>query len=569
MKRKLLYALVLVFALSIGYLLSWLQKDSGGEVTANVTATKSQTNQRSRRRTEVVEGLTQLQRNEGGEQAWLRWVAELENAEQEDLPRFLDSLPERGGVALDLLAERWLELGPEKAWQYFVGRFQRGEVESGISGREMSLVRVLIRRWADIDLDGVVAAIEQVDQFPYLEDVHRDLAPRLARVDPERGLRYALRVGMNRSGYYFFLNGKPLQRLIDKDPRVAAELIFEWDEQWTQKARRQLIKRWGQNNPEDAIQLGLERGDAIGKTFADEAFVAWAQQDYEEASAWVAEEASEEEASLFIAPLVDVWAKEEPVAALQWAQEQLAGSELQTTVTRLVLGAVEREDVDAGELLRQVQSPESHSEAALALAEKLWGSGSPTLDGKTELERLAWFDHVTDRDTLNQVIYSLSQAESEEGQQWLSEFVRSEKMAMLDEHRAESLIVQLQDEKDFGKSFELLEFVDEACRDRCTANLFDRWFASEPEAAAQWLEEEPVTPVQHSMIAGTITDRFFSSLDEGDLEGIRQQKEKFPESAMQLVREGLLQNAEMARLEGYPEAEIEQHIGKVLQVLEE
>ncbi|MBK1833306.1 hypothetical protein [Roseibacillus ishigakijimensis] len=519
-----------------------------------------------------MRGLTNWQRREGGEEAWLRWVAELENATVEEMPRFLEALPKRSGVAMDLIVERWLDLGPEHAWQHYQERFARGVMNSGYSSREVSLMRALVRRWAEEDLEGVLAAMEEGKALPYLQEFHRELAPRLAKVDPERGLRYALKNGMHRSGYSFFLSGEPLQRLIDGDPRVAAELIFEWDESRTRDARKQLIERWGLQNPQKAIRLGLDRDDGMGELFADEAFVAWAEEDYAAASAWVEGEASVQEASLFIAPLVDVWSREDPFAALQWAEEQLPGSELTATVKRLILGAIDREGVDAGELLRRVRSPDGQQEAAVALAEALWGSGSSgetSNGGETDRERLAWFDHITDEETINQLLLSFTRVKTEEGRQWLQEFARSERMALLERHRATLLIQQLQDPNNVGESFKLVEFVDERWREQCRADLFERWYVHDPDSSASWLEENPGTPQLRALLSQSMVERFFSSIGEQDWQTMRQFKANTPAPVVRLVREGLLQNVARARLEGHSNEEIERHLGKILQVLDE
>lgn len=561
-----------LLALACGYCWNLAGSQERGDETAeNVAATKSDSGGKSRQRDAVIQGLTRLQRSEGGEDNWLRWVAELENAKRADLPRFLEHLPERSGLAMDLLAERWFDLGPEEAFDYFAKRFQDGEMAVGYSSKESQLSLDLVRLWAKRDLEGVVAAVEGVEAFPYLEEVHRTLAPLLCKSDPERGLRYALEHGMHRGGYYFFLGNKEVRKLIDRNPKVAGELMFEWGESRTKKARKELVKRWGVNHPMEAIRFGLERGDSIGGTFAHEVFVAWAQKDYEEASVWVAEEASDEEAELFIVPLVDVWSQEEPVAALQWAEEQLTGAAQEGAVTRLVAGAIDRKDVDAGELLQMVESPELYQQAAEALAKQLREVSDRSSDENRVklLEKLAWFDQVTDAQTLNGVIGDLMSVAKQADSEWVVDFARSERMSALDQNQAVMLLWELADNKHFEKGLEMVEFVAEEHRDECLTDMVERWFSRDPERSSAWLEEKGVTPIQRSMLSEKMLQTFFSGVAEGDLKAIREKAETYPEPMKALVREGVRKHQMIAETRGYQEEASTRMIKDVLEVLSE
>lgn len=566
------FLLLGLLALAVGYFWSLVGSESRiGASGKRVAATKSESGKKSGQRSSVIQGLTRLQRSEGGGENWLRWVAELENAEQADMLRFLEHLPERSGLALDLLVERWMELGPEEAFEYLAKRFEDGEMEMEYNGNEMQLSRKLVRLWAERDVEEALAAVEGVEAFPHLERIYRDLMVRLCKVDPERGLRFALKQGLNRGGYAFSLGGKELRQLIDKDPKMAGELIFKWSERTTEEARSELVKRWGENNPMEAIRFGLERGDSIGGTFADEVFVAWAQKDYEGASAWVAEEASDEEADLFIAPLVDVWGKKEPVTALKWAEEQLTESALEESVTRLVVGAIDRKDVNAGELLQIVESRELHQQAAEALAKELREVSNRSSDRNREklLEKLAWFDHITDAKTLNGVFADLMSVARQTNSEWLEDFVRSERMGALDRNHAPLVLWELADAKDFEKSLDMVEFVAEKHRDECFTGMVERWFSREPEKSSAWLEKKGVTPIQRSMLSEMMVQRFFSGVAEDDLKAIREKAQTYPEFMKEFVREGVRKHQMLAEEEGYDDEASPQMMKDVLQALSE
>lgn len=561
-----------LLALAIGYFLNFKgSQKRGNEIAEKVTATKSDAGGKSRQRDAVIQGLTQLQRSEGGEDNWLRWVAELESAKRADLPRFLEHLPERSGLAMDLLAERWFDLGPEEAFDYFAKRFQNGEMAIGYSSKGRQLSLYVVRLWAKRDLEGVVAAVDEVEAFPYLDRVHRILAPLLCKSNPARGLRYALEHGMHRSGYSFFLENKGVSKLIDRNPKEAGELMFEWGESRTKEARKELVQRWGVNHPKEAIRFGLERGDSIGGTFADEVFVAWAQKDYKKASLWVSEEASDKEAEFFIVPLVDVWGQKEPVAALQWAEEQLRGAALEGTVTRLVAGATDREDVDAGELLEMVESPELYQQAAEALAKRLLEvSSRSSVENRVKLsEKLAWFDQITDAQTLNGVIGDLMRVAKQANSEWALDFVRSERMSALNPNQAVMLLWDLVDDKHFEKGLEMVEFVAEEHRDECLIEMAGRWFSRDPEGASAWLEETGVTPIQRSLLSERMLNEFLSGIAEDDLKAIREKAETYLGPMKSLVREGVRKNQMIIEAGGYQDEASSQVMRDVLEVLSE
>ena len=541
MKNSYLYLILGLLALAIGFFVN--RKDGGGgerEAASALTDTKSKSTRFAQRRNAEIQILNQVRRLEGGEQNWLRWVAELENASREDLPRFLENMPKKSSEAMDLLAERWFELGPEEALDYFSKRFEAGEMEVGIGEHEIQIMHSLFGLWSKRDLEGVVAAVDVLEAFPYLKERHRGLAEKLAQKDPERGLRYAMQNGVNRSGWIFFVRGKKLQRLIAQNPVKAADLIFEWGGAPGGHAEKELVKTWGKMNPKQAISYGLKRGNSVGSQFADGVFLSWAKRDYGEASDWVAEEASEKEALLFTAPLVEVWAEDQPVAALSWAEEELTGEVLQESAKRIILGALEKEENDVGELLQVVQSSEVHHEVVVALAEKLWGTGAsqsrPKADRELHLERLAWFDHVTDQRSLNQLAEYFTRATSEVGTEWLEGFASSSRMSLLDRNGASSVLRNLAREGDYERSFEMMKFVDERYQRSVASDVFVTWLRRDPEASIVWMDEV-ANEEWRPQLTRAVTDEFFFNLRGDSVESFRQLAEKYPVRVKELVRD--------------------------------
>ena len=542
MKNWMRYLMLGIVALFIGVLLSrGADKKEEAKNERGTVATKSATGGRTARRNAEISEFTRLPLTEGGEDNWLRWVAELENASIGDLPRFQESLTRENDTARRLLVERWLDLDPEAGLQYFVERFEEGEMGVKFGDQEVGFMREFFRLWADRDVREAIAAVEGVKSFPHLNEIHKVLGPALAKSDPEEALRYGLRQGLHRSGYYFFVSGKSLRNLIRKDPVVTAELMFEWGESSSKQAR-ELIKIWSKSDPKKAIAFGLGRSESAGGRFADEVFQAWAKRDYEGASDWVAEEASEKEALLFTAPLVEVWAEDQPVAALSWAEEKLTGEVLQESAKRIILGALEKEENDVGELLQVVQSSEVHHEVVVALAEKLWGTGAsqsrPKADRELHLERLAWFDHVTDQRSLNQLAEYFTRATSEVGTEWLEGFASSSRMSLLDRNGASSVLRNLAREGDYERSFEMMEFVDERYQRSVASDVFVTWLRRDLEASIVWMDEV-ANEEWRPQLTRAVTDEFFSNLRGDSVESFRQLAEKYPVQVKELVRDEL------------------------------
>ena len=540
MKSSYLYLTLGLLALAIGFFVN----RKGGEGVARkanpqFADTKSKSARLVERRSAEIQILNQARRLEGGEQNWLRWVAELENASREDLPRFLQNMPQGSDEAMDLLVERWFELGPEEALDYFSKRFELGEMEVGFRDRETQFMRSFFQLWTKRDVEGAVAAVNGLEAFPYLKEVHLGLAKKLAQKDPERGLRYAMKNGVNRSGWIFFVRGKKLQGLITKNPVQAADLIFEWGDSPGGHAEKELVKTWGKMNPKAAISYGLKRGNPVRSQFADGVFLSWAKRDYAEASDWVAGEASDEEAELFTAPLVEVWGREEPVAALHWAQEQLSGSVLNESVRRMVLGAIDSEEVNAGAMLKLIEDDGTRQEAAVALADHLWGSGSnPKADEETHLKRLRWFEGIEDAETMNRVVGSLSRGGVEFGAEWLTEFVQGPQMQLLDQRRSANLIGRFAFEGDFEKGLEMTQFVAEKHRGACAAEIFSDWAGRDSEKATAWLEELSPSDARLPFLGKGVAEGFFSRFQGGEAkeELIREVAKNYSPQMLALVK---------------------------------
>ncbi|MDP0490067.1 MAG: hypothetical protein Q7Q71_03325 [Verrucomicrobiota bacterium JB023] len=508
MNKNWIYATVFVVAVLLGVGWHDSTKDSNPEdLLAGSLPTKSSRRVLSAKREQEVAGLTRLQQEEGGEESWLRWLAELENATLADMPRFVSHVPDHG-PARDLVVERWLDLGPDEAIDYFQKKFAAGEMGAGMLDPDVQFVAILFDAWAKRDLDGAIAALEAMEAFPFLEKRIARLAELLAGKEPERAIRLAMRHNVHRSGRTFLVRGGRLRDWIQRDPETVAELIFAWGRE--DYALKDLAKHWGASSPKDAIAFGLARGGSNAQEFVDEVFQSWARRNYGEAAQWLSDEASDEEASLFTAPLVGVWGESDPQAALGWCEENLEGMPLVESVGRLVIGSVDSKGVSAGDLLARIDDERVHREVAVRLAHSLWGKGLDEEGAKLVEERLAWFDHIREPQTWERIIPNLTLlGEYEAGAKWFREFVEREEAAQLGRYASESLLLGIAGQGDYAGSLAAVELMNKPHQEELYASLFSGWVKREPEAAADWLENLDGTDSRRAHLGMDLAQRFF------------------------------------------------------------
>ena len=524
MKNRSLYLLVALLFFAIGFSVHSARKKRSHESQAQTLSklsAKSQDRVIESYRDREILTLTQEIKEAGGVEEWLRWLAVLENASAQDLPRFLDNLPDNS-AALDVLLDRWIEVGPEHCFAYLLGKFQDGDFGAAYLDKDRSLSTQLFRKWADKDLDGAIAALDEVEEFPYLSSLQWELAERLTKVDYLRAILYAQENHLftSESGRMTFGGGR-LKKWIRKDPAGAASLLMSIESRRESLDRiglKELSQEWSKVDPRGAMQFALSKENEIGRPLVEDMFSRWSKRDFAAASDWLAEETSDELAEYLTPSLIETWSQSDPEGALQWTQDSLEGSLLENSLSRILIESAFAKDSNPSEILAQIQNPEARRAAAVALAKALWGAGKEQdprrgLLKNTMEERVAWFDEVTEPSTFNKIARDLIGEGIDGDIGFLKEMAQSSRASILSENNANNLLDYVA-RKEPEEALELVENFRPSYQSYLKSSLLIQWMRQDAEAVEQWVQGEGGVAELHPQLARFFVQRLRRSDQE-------------------------------------------------------
>ena len=474
MKWVSFISLILV-SLGLGYFLHENQSNrakSGGERGQKFSATRSQRSGLTEQRRREVDILTQAAFTEGGEEEWLRWLAFLENAKVEDLPRFVEGVG-NDPVALGLIAKRWASLNAKDGFRYLLKQTDSRKYNRSDSAMRI-LAKAFLASWSQQDLEIVLEELDVKTTNPMVGFLQANLVATLLKTDVEKGLRYECRW---KTGYYYGELSPKVKEWVEQNPRYAAELLFD---EPTHGFLMEVAQVWGEGQPRQALEFAFSKGGDRGFQFAEAVFAAWAQKDFEGASQWYAQlEPGKAESLTPI--LVRNWASKDPFAALEWSQNNLSGAVGQRAVKEVVLASLKVAGSSPGELLPLIQSPIALDEVVIALADKIFMGGY----GGDKVEALKWFSDLEPSSALDQVFFYFTSEWARLDVEGFREYIATPRAQSVSTNSYKSAMASYASVKPY-EAMELLKEIPERHLATSTQEAFKMWYNMKPEQAVAW-----------------------------------------------------------------------------------
>ena len=527
MKNRTLYCIVILLAFAIGFSAN-LARTSDNRKASNASATQSSKSSQKvsqNLRSREIATLTKGIESEAGVESWLRWLAYLENASASDFPRFLENIPENSG-ALDLLLDRWVEVAPEQCWAYLLNKFQEKEFGANKQDLDQDVSSLLFSKWAARDLEGAIAALDEVSDFPYLYLLQRTLAQNMAGKDTDRAIRYAAERNLFNTPETFYLKSRDLKKWIRQNPSSAANLIFDIESRGSSLQRslqsfgvKELVEEWSKLNPSGSLRYGLDAESGLGSAFAEAVFAKWSQRDFAAASDWLAREASDAEAEILTSTLIGTWGQSDPEAALEWTQQSLDGHLLESSISQILIESAFAKDSHPRDLLARIQDPDAHDIAARALATALWGSGQErdTRGRKLKIpleEMISWFDDVEDPGTYDEIV-NMFVDEGHGGElDFLRELAAGERAPTLSRSSAGRLLGYVARENP-EEALQLVGHFKPSLQPGLKSNLILKWMSQDSKATEEWFQNAEEDPRLVSRIAIKFTQGLSTDSKDG------------------------------------------------------
>ena len=428
----------------------------------------------------------------GGDEAWFRWLAYLENASLSDLPNYVEQAG-NDPVALSLIAERWVTLNPQDCFEYLLSLRESGDFSHEDSSGNL-FSKLVFTKWAQRDLEAVVTALDHSEAPAGLQKLRKLVVDIVLETDVQK----AFALGNRWKSFHSSQSIPPqLVEWAQRNPQAAVSAAFQISSNSFASPEspgpflKQLSEIWGKKNPQAALEFALREGGIRGYRFGDLVFAQWASDDLTAASQWLSG-LSDEQVEYFTPTFMKLWGESDPLAALDWSQELLSGRLLSESIQQVIAASARSEDVSPRDLLGRIESPEVHHQAVLALAHEIWGHGirgggfgDPQNGASHILEKISWFDDVDDPRTLNEIFISLTGPWSQADPEGFKTFLASERAQSVSPSRFGSAMYSLADD-DPQETMVFIAGLSNKLIPEASAATFSVWHAKSPDEAIAW-----------------------------------------------------------------------------------
>jgi len=544
MKQPILLSLVLaVIGLGIGY--SLRSATHSGEKTGNAEGfadTESASSSGSRRETAhtsaVRRGLAQSQ----GREHWLEWIAGVENASLDDLPRLARMVDGNEGI-LQIIDFRWVELDPDHFYQTLLKESKFLTDRDGESTFPYDeLAEFLFREWPKKHLEAAIAALSGHRKLLNQHTLRHQLANFALESDPRRGLALSKQWRIQFHG----TNSEGFMKWARNDPRAAIEAIFSEDigGTGTGNAIASVAKVWAEDDPETALVYSESLNGPLGSKLRDEMFDVWTKMDLKAASEWLSAQEDLKLQDALRPTVIKQWAKDDPQAALEWTKENLEGRYRADAVAELVRGVVTSDKKLAGDLVMQLEPGPGRDRAAKIVAVE-WFTRSLNNSAKshTNPEAIAWLKDLDDPKAQMAALGEISSRWAKDDPEGIKRFLETAE-GTLGSARVIASIARRVFYNDREGTMNWAEGLGPDRSPQVSRAVFSSWVNNQPEMATDWFKELPRDDPRHA----PILDEYFSVVNHlPEATAIERLRALPPEDRAQL-REAGLPKAKVKRL---------------------
>ena len=432
-----------------------------------------------------------------GAMRWLYLLGAAETATAAEMPALVRAAKDYPG-ALRMLAARWAELDPRHMFDTLRGDYARLRGGVGDLSQDYRLTTALFEEWAKKDAAAAIAALSDQSALPGMQNLQFTLLNTMMKTDVVQGLKLLRQ--WNITNYTPDL--KAVGPWVQKNPRAAAEAIFDgFTGAATSEMMKTLGETWAASDPAAAIAFAAERRGPGAVKFAASVMRTWAQQDFKSAMAHVTAQTDAITRAQLGVPLVEVWAKSDPPAALVWANENLKGEARASAAGSIVKTMAATDRNAAGEFIAGLEPGGGKDRAVNELMDS-WLDNKWMNDGdkKEAAAALQWMaalpDAETRRKAMEQASWKLFFRAPEETIAFLNSPQGATAPPALMQQAARHLA---QDNP--ASAMQWAQKLPEAQRHAAQENVLSEWISTRPDGAQEWVRQLPSGEQRNSSIS--------------------------------------------------------------------
>jgi hypothetical protein len=430
-----------------------------------------------------------------GAMRWLYLLGAADKASAADMPALVRAAKDLPG-ATRMLATRWAEMDPQHMFRTLCTEYARNK-NGGTLADEYNLRSILFETWAKQDPEAAIGALNDRSVLPGVESERFSMSNTIMKTDPARGLK--LMNDWNLTSYLPDLRN--VSAWVEKNPRAAAEAAMQNSlGAATGEVMKQIGKAWAAQDPAAALAFAAERRGLNGIQLAQSVMSEWAQRDLSAAMAYVGAQTESLTKAKLGLPLIEAWAKSDPEAALVWANEHLKG-EARAAAAASVVKTMAAQDLNAAaEFVAGLEPGGGKNRAVNQLVETWLGDDwMNKKDGTKAGEALQWMASLPEpdarRQAMDQASWRLFYAAPDETIAFLnSPQGATASQGMFD--RAAQHLAQ----KNPESAMQWAAALPADRRGAAQNSVLSEWLNSRPEAAQQWVRQQPAGSGRSTLI---------------------------------------------------------------------
>lgn len=500
-KQFAIFLLIASLATSAGYLLRKSQIHSAStniaapQTISNTVAPKNASPKSARKETKtllVAKFEADLARSSGVTRL-LRWIEAVDQAGPADFPSLFAMAGDKQEL-VQLIATRWAEKDPRG---FFAELFRLGK-----QGRYLwEAGNVLFAAWAQTDMDGMLAAVDELDNSSSMSQWHQQAVNQVFPKDPEKGLSLMSRWHIE--NYIPFSNNDGIAAWAAKNPQHAAEVALTNPAGAATRSVMEIVGReWAKTDPAAALAFAQSNKNQFSALMADTAFSQWSDQNLKQAADWLAN-ASPSTRDELSGKFVQSWAKSDLVGAFQWAQANLSGPTLTHAIGSAMQAAADKDVVAAADIVQSMDPSTARAEAAASVARK-WFPDS--FSGKKPPdEAVQWLDEL-DPDSTQRAVSEVSWQWAEGDPQGMAAFLKNSTSDQIPSWVYSNVARNLA-RNDPAAAMDWSNSLPSRYSNDVGTQAFTEWRNSQPQAASEWLAHLPADdPRRTTFLQNAISD---------------------------------------------------------------
>ena len=413
---------------------------------------------------------------------WLCWVDALERAADSDFPR-LFRLAQGNAAARRLVVGRWVEVAPRQLYDLIVSGRASAQ---GLPVEE--LADVLFNEWPKRDPEAAIAALDGSKSSGISSHWRFTVAYGLIDTDVERALH--LMVNWHSDDVGFGPRGiAAITKWFQANPQHAGEFMLQLSDSYSMRSAIEVVgQEWAKTDPAGALALATSKSGELASQLATHTLKNWAERNLGDAANWLS--AADDGTRSRLSPVfVEAWAKRDASTALAWCEENLTGSTLAQSVAGVLRGAAENDAAGAASLVDQMSPGATRTEAAVAVAQKLFPSLSA--DQTVTSETVAWLGRL-DSDSVRRVMEKITWGWATSDPRSMAAFLAESPADQIPAHSYSVAARELARRN----PVEALDWANRLSGESALSAggaAFVEWRSAQPDAARQWWNDLPET----------------------------------------------------------------------------